>query len=532
MAYPPPSGYGYPPAQHEGYPPAHHGHPPPASDHYGGGYGGGGGYPPRHDMHDAYGHPAPQQQPPPHGTHGQPSPAGYPPSGPLGHDHYGAGHHDSYYRQPPPGYPPDSGYPPPSGSYPPSSGYPPPGSDYPPTQHGGYPPPSGSGGPPGYPPPSGYAPPGQGPSGDPHAASYGGHYGSYAPPAYGQPPPGYGYGPPPPGCGYGPPPPGYPPHPGGRGPSPRRERSRRRPDNKRGKEGDRQGKVGERKQGKDGGKAGRKEGGDRESLRGPPTGNPSDPKSRIQHWLHNRSEWSALWFEGIDPPRRTATTPNVTFLVMDNAKLKTGDGSQDYGFILAHSRLGAKKRDREKDCCTDLVTEVDAFPMDDPKAWCQMPDVGAKQQVEPADMERLKEAVESRCPKTEVELPEPMVCVLVGVLDLNQNERSNGPDPDLGILDRFDAGFAELFQEARRVSGIVRKQWFLATVNVRKEGASKPFSLGVGLATDREIARARAVHSAEVRTQILTEAMLVKAMGEQDAPPSPDAQPAAEAPAP
>lgn len=84
------------------------------------------------------------------------------------------------------------------------------------------------------------------------------------------------------------------------------------------------------------------------------------------------------------------------------------------------------------------------------------------------------------------------------------------------MLDRFDAGFGELFKEARRVSGLVRKQWFVSTIWAKSDaggdGEAKRFPLGIGLATDNALARKRAFQSAESRTQILSKRMLNKAM--------------------
>jgi len=203
----------------------------------------------------------------------------------------------------------------------------------------------------------------------------------------------------------------------------------------------------------------------------------------------------------------------MTMLLLANTK-KKGD-SEDFGFVLSHSTNSNKKKDREKDCAKDLVSMLDQLPFEDMKAWCQMPRAStATRQVEAADLEKLGRAVADRVPKATVEAPEPMPCVLVTVSPWGPAEgRQAYDDPDLAILDRFETGFGEAFKEARRVSGLVRKQWFLSLIHAKQDTAAglKPFCLGVGFATDRDVAKARALHAAEVRVQVLTEAMFVKA---------------------
>jgi len=216
----------------------------------------------------------------------------------------------------------------------------------------------------------------------------------------------------------------------------------------------------------------------------------------------------------------------VTMLMVANSKVKKG--VEEFGFILSYSRIGAKKKDREKECAKELADALDLLPLDDMKGWCQMPDASqAKREVDPADLERLRTSACERVPKTVIEMPEPAACVVVAAVPWGQ-ESQPSVESELAILEKFDAGFAELLREARRVSGLVRKQWFLAEVMAKPAEStetSRPVILGVGLATDLNLAKTRAVHAARIRVQVLSEAMFVK-------PAAPKAPPAPAPPAP
>jgi len=207
----------------------------------------------------------------------------------------------------------------------------------------------------------------------------------------------------------------------------------------------------------------------------------------------------------------------VTLVVIVNKSKK----AEDAGFMLAQSRTGGKKKEREKECQSELMPMLDAFPLDDPKAWFQMPEAAAaKDKIEAADLERLGELVQSKVSGTTVVLPEPFACVLVCGVPIN-NDGAHSGEPEVDIIDRFDPGFGEYFREARRVSGLVRKQWFIATVTLRAEGGEHTLSLGMGLATDPMAAKVRAFHAAEQRAQLLTEAIVVKTTGVKDDAPAP-----------
>jgi len=248
----------------------------------------------------------------------------------------------------------------------------------------------------------------------------------------------------------------------------------------------------------------------RDDFRRPGNRLATDAKSRLQQWMQVHPGWAAIWLEGIDPPRRVASSPSVTLLMVTNASSKTG-GGEDFGFICAESRIAAKKKEREKECARECVAALDQLPLDDLRSWFQLPERSdSKKEVDPKDLEQLTTLVSKRCPRVTVELPEPTSFVLVAAMPWGP-ERSHVSDPELAVLERFDAGFAELFKEAKRVSGLVRKQWFLAVVRAREVNEDgRSLTLGIGLATDKNFAKARAVHSAAIRAQIITESMFTK----------------------
>lgn len=241
-----------------------------------------------------------------------------------------------------------------------------------------------------------------------------------------------------------------------------------------------------------------------------------DPKNRIEQWLRVHPTWVAIQLEGIDPPRLAATSPNVSILMVANMN-KNKSGAEDFGFLLQSSRAGFKKRDRERECAKELVAVLDQMPTNKSEAWCQ---IAGEHSAQPAASEaealqKLTEAVQKRCPKATVDLPPSSMHVLVSAMAFGPSDAmaKHGSEPELKVLERFDKGFGELFREARRVSGLVRQQWFLSEVWAKPDPADaggKPFSLGVGMATDNALARKRAVHAAEGRAQILTAAMFGK----------------------
>lgn len=221
----------------------------------------------------------------------------------------------------------------------------------------------------------------------------------------------------------------------------------------------------------------------------------------------------------------------MTTLIVANYNLSKG--SEDFGFHLVTSRVSSKKKDREKECLNEMNAALDVLPMSDAKAWSQMPIAkDAKKDVETTDseqnplkqkiaevekekqdLERIQNLVGKRFPKASVEMGMPTATCLVGAAPWAPSNDPQLPDPELAVLDRFEPGFADLFREARRCNGLVRKQWYLASVWVKTPSVSNniPFALGWGFSTDWNVAKVRAVHAAEIRVPILTEAMLTKA---------------------
>lgn len=244
--------------------------------------------------------------------------------------------------------------------------------------------------------------------------------------------------------------------------------------------------------------------------------------SKLHSWLKVHPGWMAVWLEGIDPPMRMASAPNVTVLFV--AKLKSPkNGPQELSFLYSSSRNGLKKKDREKNCTKELVSCFDLLPMSDSRCWYQSPIGEEKRDVLPDDLERLVRSVRNTCPKATVEVPEPTSFVLVASQAWGPHDRKHGIDADLALLEKFDPGFAELMREARRVSGMVRKLWYHAVVWVKPEPGKddqKPFAMGIGFATDRSLAKARALHAAEMRLPILTDAMFKKNVPEKPVPKS------------
>lgn len=186
--------------------------------------------------------------------------------------------------------------------------------------------------------------------------------------------------------------------------------------------------------------------------------------------------------------------------------------NEDWGFLSTVSRESQKKKDRERDCARDLVAVLDQLQFEEAKSWYQLPSVGdAKKDVETADLDELAKVVKRRMPHIVVEIKEPESFVLAASSPFGPNEK--GVDAELDILEKLDTGFGELLAEAKRVSGLVRKQWWVATVVAKPtemKDDSRAFTLGVGVATDKGIAKARAVFASGKRASVLTDKMFVK----------------------
>jgi len=192
-----------------------------------------------------------------------------------------------------------------------------------------------------------------------------------------------------------------------------------------------------------------------------------------------------------------------------------------------------KQKERQRECARDVVAQVEQLTQGksegDLRAWYQVPAVDEilEPEAEAKAVEKLKSTVEGRleatkgkdseaAPVVEVAFQEPQSCVICGLADYGGQEDST-KDPDISVLDFFEPDSADLFKEAKRLGGLVRLRWYLAVVKAsRKTGDAaqdalyRPLPLGMGLATDQKIAKARALRAAEVRAEVLTEAMFLK----------------------
>lgn len=261
-------------------------------------------------------------------------------------------------------------------------------------------------------------------------------------------------------------------------------------------------------------------------------------KSRLYQMVQARKSWNAFWLEAIDPPTKAIRDSNVTMLMLANG----GNASRSsFGFLMSSSRQPDKKqKDRQRECARDVLAQVEQLTQGksegDLRAWYQVPavDESLEPEAEQKAVEKLKSTVESRlvatagnasgaAPVVEVEFPEPQSCVITSLADYGGQEDST-KEPDISVLDFFEPDSVDLFKEAKRLGGLVRLRWYLAVVKASRkatspaqEGLYRPLSLGMGFATDQKIAKARALRAAEVRAEVLTEAMFLK-------PPQKDAK--------
>jgi len=256
-----------------------------------------------------------------------------------------------------------------------------------------------------------------------------------------------------------------------------------------------------------------------------------DVKSRLYQMVQAHKSWNAFWLEATDPPTKPIRDSNVTMLMLANG----GSASRSsFGFLMASSRQPDKKqKDRQRECARDVLGQVEQLTQGksegDLRAWYQVPavDESLEPEAERTALEKLKSTMESRLvatagkssgadPVVEVEFPEPQSCVICGLTDYGGSEDST-KDPDISVLDFFEPDSVDLFKEAKRLGGLVRLRWYLAVVKASRkatspaqEGLYRPLSLGMGFATDQKIAKARALRAAEVRAEVLTEAMFLK----------------------
>jgi len=138
-------------------------------------------------------------------------------------------------------------------------------------------------------------------------------------------------------------------------------------------------------------------------------------------------------------------------------------------------------------------------------------------------LEKLKGMVANRLAATgskgstvEVEFGAVSSCVLTGASSYEEDG-----EPDLAAMDVFAPDTAAQLEEAKKLGGLLRLKWYLVVVKAIRKASKKeedkkgespfrPLALGVGFAVDETLAKARALRAAEVRAEVLTEAMFLK----------------------
>ncbi|CAE7736128.1 TPT [Symbiodinium sp. CCMP2592] len=398
-------------------------------------------------------------------------------------------------------YPPASSYPPTPAPAPAPAGYPP---TYPPQPAPGYP---------AYPPAEAYAPPPAqyndparppAPVPQPDYSHYAHAYPAYQAPAYAYPQP-YGYPPPPGPPGYPAP---YPPPPGpptdrpnernDRAPSPNRRDDRKRPRDGR----DRNDRLDKR-----------------------PKETAPDPTKKLLQHVQAHKAWNMFWLEAMDPPQRPASNPNVTVLI-----LATGSGSKSrssFGFLMAASRQPQKQKDRQRECARELLAQVEQLLASkseaDLRTWCQVSESAEADVNQDTSLDKLKGMISNRLATTgskgsqsvDLEFSNPSSCVITSYAAYEDDNS----DPDLSAMDFFAPDSSAQLEEAQKLGGLLRLRWYLAVVKAIRKGKDdkrgesspyRPLALGVGFATDENVAKARALRAAEVRAEVLTEAMFLK----------------------
>jgi len=243
----------------------------------------------------------------------------------------------------------------------------------------------------------------------------------------------------------------------------------------------------------------------------------------------------------MDPPTQALSNANITLAMLSIGASK---GKPSFGFLLGvAARPGKQLKDRQKDAARDLLQQVEQLTAGknegDLRAWCQVPTVDASL-AEPAavskTLEKLKETVKRRLSSTgkagakppiiDLDFAEPISFVLTKSAAFNGNDETTA-QADLTALDFFEPEAGAALLEAQRINGLLRQKWYLATVKAtrkggdEKEGEKKKgdgkgeplfrvLPLGVGLATDVAVAKARALRSAEIRAEVVSEAMFLR----------------------
>lgn len=171
----------------------------------------------------------------------------------------------------------------------------------------------------------------------------------------------------------------------------------------------------------------------------------------------------------------------------------------------------------------------------DLRSWCQVHESQAQgpngsngsTDSPESDLEKLKTTISNRLSSTgsksaavDLQIASPSSCVIVSASSFEETESKEEEKslPDLAAMNFFSADAAAQLEEAHRLGGLLRLQWHFAVVKATRESKddkdskdqSRPLALGIGFATDEALSKARALRAAEVRAEVLTEAMFLK----------------------
>lgn len=174
----------------------------------------------------------------------------------------------------------------------------------------------------------------------------------------------------------------------------------------------------------------------------------------------------------------------------------------------------------------------------DLRSWCQVHESQAQgagpngsngsTDSPESDLEKLKTSIANRLSSTgsksaavDLQIASPSSCVIVSASSFEETESKEEAEkslPDLAAMNFFSQDAAAQLEEAHRLGGLLRLQWHFAVVKATRESKddkdskdqSRPLALGIGFATDEALSKARALRAAEVRAEVLTEAMFLK----------------------
>jgi len=251
--------------------------------------------------------------------------------------------------------------------------------------------------------------------------------------------------------------------------------------------------------------------------------------------VKGHKNWTCFWLEAMNPPTQALSNANITVLVLSTGASK---GKSSFGFLMACSDRNTKLRERQKECSRDLLTQIEQLTTGkneaDLRAWSQISAAEPSADAVSKNLEKIKATVVRRltatgrsgakAPGIEMEFAEPLSFVLVSSSAYAGND--DGPNPDRGdlsALDLFEPEAGAALLEAQKLNGLLRQRWYLAIVKAMRkvdDGEEKPkkdgpqpfktLPLGVGFATDAKIAKARALRAAEIRADVVSEAMFLR----------------------